>query len=337
MSDSFNEMQGALRTFLLDLCSRDTLRASMVEGDLVLPREFYKSRFVEPLKKFGIFELVASNDLEAFPFVALASFETGYSLLPIPLGEYLFFGPFLCRNLLPSSPYAIGSVLCCGAGEGAEYVRRGARLAEYSLDWTKSLHGHAVLSITPIVDDAEKIVSTCDPLSICSKSAGALEDIVVKEQGEVALSVEHLRSARDFLQGIEALGACMRAIDDTLIYLRTRYQFGVSVGGFQAVQQQVADAYAHVQALYALGMATSRLFEQQNSQCVAATHAFILKMRGHARRIIETMIQCQGGIGFTWESSLHLSLRRVVLLEALWSPSVGRSEGMLEAIASLEA
>ncbi len=152
----------------------------------------------------------------------------------------------------------------------------------------------------------------------------ALKDVVVPADAMIGakgqgLSIVHDVVARGTLAVCaEALGAIDAAIDLTLEYLKTRKQFGVPIGKFQALQHRMAD------------MMTER--EQIRSGVINAAghldatagerdwHISALKnLVGRSGRMIaEESIQMHGGIGMTWEYAVGHYAKRIVMIDHLF-------------------
>jgi alkylation response protein AidB-like acyl-CoA dehydrogenase len=113
----------------------------------------------------------------------------------------------------------------------------------------------------------------------------------------------------------EALGAMDVAKDFTLEYLRTRKQFGVLIGSFQALQHRMADLLLEIeQARSAVINAAAAL----GSERVARERALSAAKTSIGRigaRVAEECIQLHGGIGMTWELPLAHYAKRLVLID----------------------
>lgn len=105
------------------------------------------------------------------------------------------------------------------------------------------------------------------------------------------------------------VGACQRALDMVIEYVRGREQFGVPIGSFQAVKHKVVDMYVAIERARALGyFAAVAVAEDDGRRSLAASMA--KAAAGDSQRIVfRNSIQLFGGLGFTWENDLHLYLR----------------------------
>lgn len=113
----------------------------------------------------------------------------------------------------------------------------------------------------------------------------------------------------------EAVGAMDVAKDSTLEYLRTRKQFGVPIGSFQALQHRMADLLLEIeQARSAVINAAAALGGERRlrERAVSAAKYSIGRI---GTRVAEECIQLHGGIGMTWELPLAHYAKRLVMID----------------------
>ncbi|NML93720.1 acyl-CoA dehydrogenase family protein [Novosphingobium olei] len=110
----------------------------------------------------------------------------------------------------------------------------------------------------------------------------------------------------------EGLGIMQRLFDDTLDYLRTRKQFGVTLGSFQAIQHRMAAQYGVIeQARALLNLAMVSSGTDGFAKAVAGARAYIAPAGvtlGHE------MIQFHGGMGVTDELTIGHGHKRLLVL-----------------------
>lgn len=113
----------------------------------------------------------------------------------------------------------------------------------------------------------------------------------------------------------ESLGAMEMAKEATLEYLRTRKQFGVPIGSFQALQHRMADVLVEVeQARSALINAAAALDADRTTRERALSAAKYSIGRIGAL-VAEESVQMHGGIGMTWELPLAHYAKRLVMID----------------------
>ena len=110
----------------------------------------------------------------------------------------------------------------------------------------------------------------------------------------------------------EAAGATQQALDMSVEYATTRFQYDRAIGSFQAIKHRCADMlieteYARSAVYYAAWAATSEPDE-------LGVLAGVLKSTAAEASLFvaENMIQIHGGIGFTWEHPAHLFYKRAL-------------------------
>jgi hypothetical protein len=114
----------------------------------------------------------------------------------------------------------------------------------------------------------------------------------------------------------EAVGAMDAAKEATLEYLRTRKQFGVPIGSFQALQHRMADLLLEVeQARSALINAAAALESTDRVARERALSAAKFTIGRVGTLVAEECIQLHGGIGMTWELPLAHYAKRLVMID----------------------
>ena len=133
---------------------------------------------------------------------------------------------------------------------------------------------------------------------------------------EAFLAAYAVRSA--VLTAADSLGAATRMLELAVAYSKQRYQFGVPIGSFQAVQHAAATILVAVEA------ARSAVYYAAASVDAgapdSALHAAAVKAQvtDSAVRAADSALTLHGAIGFTWEHDLHLFYKRSTLNQALF-------------------
>ena len=114
----------------------------------------------------------------------------------------------------------------------------------------------------------------------------------------------------------EALGAMQVAADMTLDYLKTRKQFGVVIGKFQALAHRMADMLTEIEQARSIVInAAGNLGTENQDWHVSAAKNFI----GRAGRLVaEESIQLHGGIAMTWEYAVGHYAKRLTMIDAMF-------------------
>jgi alkylation response protein AidB-like acyl-CoA dehydrogenase len=105
-------------------------------------------------------------------------------------------------------------------------------------------------------------------------------------------------------------GVAGAALNEAVEYARTREQFGMPIGSFQAIQHLCAEMLVDVETsrsmTYGAAWTVSNGSLQEAEAAAAAAKAWSSTT---AVRVCEGSIQVFGGIGITWEHCAHLRLR----------------------------
>ncbi len=100
--------------------------------------------------------------------------------------------------------------------------------------------------------------------------------------------------------------------DQTLEYMRTRKQFGVPIGKFQALQHRMATLALEIEQARSSSINAAAHFDKPERDRFAAAAKYTLGRVGNLAA--EEAIQIHGGIGMTWELPLSHYAKRMVML-----------------------
>jgi alkylation response protein AidB-like acyl-CoA dehydrogenase len=117
---------------------------------------------------------------------------------------------------------------------------------------------------------------------------------------------------------LENVGVCQRLLEITIEHAKSRRQFDQPIGAFQAVQHKCADMFVQVEKARATSyFAMMAIGEDDPRRALAASMA--KSAASDCQRLVcKDGIQIHGGMGFTWESDVHLFVKRAKTLEALF-------------------
>jgi alkylation response protein AidB-like acyl-CoA dehydrogenase len=147
---------------------------------------------------------------------------------------------------------------------------------------------------------------------VLSGAAGEL----IGSEGKALAVIEEVVDFGTALVCAEAVGAMKFACDTTLEYLKTRKQFGVPIGTFQALQHRMVDmVVAYEQARSMACLACSRVDGAADAKERAhAVSAAKIKVSDNARLISQEAIQLHGGMGMSEELKVSHTFRRLTMV-----------------------
>jgi pimeloyl-CoA dehydrogenase small subunit len=115
----------------------------------------------------------------------------------------------------------------------------------------------------------------------------------------------------------EAVGAMAAMHESTVDYMKTRKQFGVTIGSFQVLQHRAADMLIAVEQARSMAMlATMMAAEDDVRERRAAISAAKVQIGRSGRFVGQQAIQIHGGIGMTMETKVGHYFKRVTTIDA---------------------
>jgi len=167
----------------------------------------------------------------------------------------------------------------------------------------------------PVLDETRRLATvtaadTAEVLRFDADPAGALRRM--RDRAAVAVACD-------------SLGLSEAMLDATVGYAKVREQFGRPIGSFQAVKHACADMLVAISVSRQLvGAAVQAIVDDQPDADVAAAMAKSYACAS-AVDIAGKAMQLHGGIGYTWESGIHVYLKRAALNRSLFgSPAAHR-------------
>jgi len=151
-------------------------------------------------------------------------------------------------------------------------------------------------------------------LTLANVAVGA--EALLGTEGQGLAVLERISGYALLALASESLGAMDVAKDQTLEYLRTRKQFGVPIGSFQALQHRMADLLLEVeQARSAVINAAAAIDDADRITREKALSAAKYSVGRIGTLVAEESIQMHGGIGMTWELPLSHYAKRLVMID----------------------
>jgi alkylation response protein AidB-like acyl-CoA dehydrogenase len=141
-------------------------------------------------------------------------------------------------------------------------------------------------------------------------------DALVGTAGKAFAALEKVIGAGVLALCAESLGAMDVAKDATLEYLRTRRQFGVPIGSFQALQHRMANLLLEIEQARSAVINAAAAFDGEDriarERALSAAKYTIGRV---GTLVAEEAIQMHGGIGMTWELPLPHYAKRLVMID----------------------
>jgi len=117
---------------------------------------------------------------------------------------------------------------------------------------------------------------------------------------------------------LECVGACQTLLQMTIEHAKTRRQFDQPIGAFQAIQHKCADMFVQVEKARATAYFAMMAVAEDDARRTLAASMAKAAASDCQRLVCQESIQTHGGMGYTWESDVHLFVKRAKTLEALF-------------------
>ena len=234
--------------------------------------------------------------LEAPPVeLAIVLDELGYAADPTPfLATATWFAPLAGRL-----PEGSGTGVFDGAGEFVLDADRADEIALLTADGVVVRPGAELA--------AERIAVFDERLHVGRVTAPGL----VRDVPDLALMG----------LAVTAVGACRRILDLTVAHVKQREQFGVPIGSFQAVKHKAADMYVAIERARVLAYYSALTIAEDDPRRTRAAH-MAKAAAGECQQVVyRNGAQLFGAMGFTWESDLHVYLKRALSMDLLLGPA----------------
>ncbi len=141
-------------------------------------------------------------------------------------------------------------------------------------------------------------------------------DAVLGEVGAGFPVIERVVEAGIAATAAEAVGAMAAMQAMTLEYLKTRTQFGRTIGSNQALQHRATEMFVALEQGRSLAMLAAMTLDEANSAERARNLATAKVGIGQAARFVsQNAVQLHGGIGMTEEYAVGHYFRRVMVIE----------------------
>ncbi|MGE5202200.1 MAG: acyl-CoA dehydrogenase family protein, partial [Acidobacteriota bacterium] len=164
-------------------------------------------------------------------------------------------------------------------------------------------------------------------------------DALIGEKDRALPIVEQAIDAGIAAVAAEAVGAMTAMHEITVDYLRTRKQFGVAIGSFQALQHRAVDMLVALEQARSMAyLATMMAEEADAAERRRAISAAKVQIGRSVRFVGQQSIQLHGGIGMTMEYKIGHYFKRVSMIDTLFGDAdhhlalVARVGGLVDPI-----
>lgn len=113
----------------------------------------------------------------------------------------------------------------------------------------------------------------------------------------------------------ELVGLINEVFERTIAYLKTREQFGVKIGSFQALKHRAAEMFCEVELSKSIALDALRALDEDRPHASRVVSAAKARCSDTAGLVTREGLQMHGGIGMTDEEEIGLFLKRAKVAE----------------------
>src|SRR5262245_6134407 len=161
---------------------------------------------------------------------------------------------------------------------------------------------------TAMVDGRNAANATLDGVEV-DKSA------CVGQPGRGADLLDPVLDRATIGQAAELLGSVTEAFERTVAYLKTRTQFGVPIGSFQALKHRAATMFTEVELSRSIVLDALRAIDEKRPDVSLLASIAKARVSDTAQLVSNEAVQMYGGIGVTDEEEIGLFLKRARVAE----------------------
>jgi len=192
-------------------------------------------------------------------------------------------------------------------------------------DWILVIASGAV-AVAHLPAIAQPVLDGTRRLAAVSANA-AVGSEVLRFEGDPDAAVRRLHERAAVAIACDSLGLSEAMLAATVAYAKVRSQFGRPIGSFQAVKHACADMQVAIAVSRQLVSAAVEAVAEDRPDAGVAVAMAKSYTCSAAVDVVGKAMQLHGGIGYTWESGIHVYLKRAALNRSLFgSPADHRRQ-----------
>jgi len=136
------------------------------------------------------------------------------------------------------------------------------------------------------------------------------EGVLLGEEGKGADVLDKVLDAGRILLAAEMLGGIQECFERTVEYLKTREQFGVPIGSFQALKHRAAEMFCEVELSKSVVLEALSALDDDSEQTAELASLAKARLNDTYNLVSSEGIQMHGGIGMTDEYEIGFFMKR---------------------------
>ena len=165
---------------------------------------------------------------------------------------------------------------------------------------------------------AYKTVDAHAGAEITLSSVRVPADAVLGQVGEGFATLRAVIDEATLAVCAEAVGIMRTMHDKTVEYSKSRSQFGVPIGSFQALQHRMVETLMHCEQSRSLLLWTVMMCAENDPDAARAISALKYQVGTAGKKVAQEAVQIHGGMGVTWELDIAHYFKRHSSIELMF-------------------
>ncbi len=125
-------------------------------------------------------------------------------------------------------------------------------------------------------------------------------------------AAERVRDTGLVLLAADAFGGASRLVEMSVEYAKSREQFGVTIGHFQALKHQLANMAVEIEPSRALYWYAAHALDHVPDEAARSAALAKSHLTDRYQQVARDAVEAHGGIGFTWEGDVQIWFKRAM-------------------------
>jgi len=136
------------------------------------------------------------------------------------------------------------------------------------------------------------------------------EGVLIGEEGKGADVLDRVLDTGRIMLAAEMLGSVQECFERTVEYLKTREQFGVPIGSFQALKHRAAEMFCEVELSKSVVMEALSALDEDSDDIAELASLAKARLNDTYNLVSSEGVQMHGGIGMTDEHEIGFFMKR---------------------------
>jgi hypothetical protein len=235
----------------------------------------------------------------------------------------------------PQSRYTAANVMTTARRDGDHYLLNGKKSFVLNGDNAQMIvvpartsgeqHDEAGITLFAVAADADGVVrqgyATVDGLraaEIRLDNVPVPADCVLGEESNGYPTLSEVIDEATLAVSAEAMGIMQALHDKTVEYAKSRVQFGVPIGSFQALQHRMVDTLMFCEQSRSLLYWCVMLNDAGDPQANRAISALKYQVGTAGIKVAQEAVQLHGGMGVTWDLDIAHYFKRMTAIDLMF-------------------